>query len=65
MKQSSSTFEAKIKKQRRASCGYAHSDCSSDEEPSAPHKKNKKDGYTAVPTTEPSDLEEITLGDSG
>ena len=60
-----STFEAKLKKQRRASCGYAPSDCSSDEEPSAPIKKKGKDGYTAVPTTEPSDLEDIALDDSG
>jgi hypothetical protein len=59
-----STFESKIKKQRRASCGYAVSDCSSDDEPSAPLKKKGKDGYTAVPTTEPSDLEDIALGDS-
>lgn len=65
LKKEPSTFEAKIKKQRRASCGYAPSDASSDEEPSTPHKKKGKDGYTAVPTTEPPDLEDISLGDSG
>ena len=65
LKKDPSTFEAMIKKQRRASCGYAASDCSSDEESSAPPKKKGKDGYTAVPTTEPLELEDVSLNDSG
>ena len=64
-KREPSTLTARIKKQRRASCGYAASDCSSDEESSSPHKKKGKDGYTAVPTTEPLELQDVSLNDSG
>lgn len=61
LKKDPSTFEAIIKKQRRASCGYAPSDCSSDEEPGTEQKKKQKYGYTAVPTTEPAKMEDIAL----
>ena len=63
LKREPSTLEAKMKKQRRASCGYAESDCSSDEDSSTPRKT--KNGYTSVPTNEPFILEDIALDGSG
>ena len=69
------TFSDKIKQQRRASRGYAASDCSSDEDSglntsyfkSKIHQQRRQSrGYTRMHATSGSvsDLEDITLVDS-